>query len=166
MFACTLCYGLFSPCPPVQFTSEFSLRCYLFRDDIATCICFQNMNHLLSQVFWEENKSLCLFLVKDVLYLCLNSAITFPGISHLACHNDTQGIASLRELQRLPDHNETASLYLGLFGTNRVLLNFVARHEYENQCQQKFRILKLVWKSENRALVCLLSFHRLSRLKS
>lgn len=90
--------------------------------------------------FWEENKSLCLPLVWDVLYLHPNSAITFAGESHHACHNDTQDIATLLEQQHWPNHNETAMLYLGVFGTNRALLPCVACHEYENRCQQKFRI--------------------------
>lgn len=75
-----------------------------------------------------------------MLYLRLNSAITFAGESHLACHNDTQRIATLLAQQQWPDHNETAMLYLGMFGKNGALLPCVARHEYENRCQQKFRI--------------------------
>lgn len=99
------------------------------------------MNHLLSQVSGKKTKVFCLFSVWDVLYLHLSGAITFAGESHLACHNDTQDMAALLEQQHWPDHNETAMLYLGVFGTNRALLPCVACHEYENRRQQKFRIL-------------------------
>lgn len=50
-------------------------------------------------------------------------------------------MAPLLEQQHWPDHNETAMLYLGVFGTNRALLPCVACHEDENRRQQKFRIL-------------------------
>lgn len=91
--------------------------------------------------FWEENKSLCLFSVWDDLYLHLNSAITFAGESHLACRNDTQGIATLLWQQHRPDHNETAMLYLGVFGKNRALLPYVACHECEKPTSTKVQDL-------------------------
>lgn len=71
------------------------------------------MNHLLSQVSGKKTKVFCLFLVRDELYLRLNSAITFAGESHRACHNHTQDRAARLEQQHWSDHNETAMLYLG-----------------------------------------------------
>lgn len=46
--------------------------------------------------------------------------------NHLVCHNDTQDIAAIWEHQHWPDHNETATLYLAMFGKNRALLPCVA----------------------------------------
>lgn len=90
--------------------------CYLYRDDIDDVHLLPKHESSSEPGFWEENKSLCLFPVWDDLYLHLNGAITFAGESHLACHNDTQGIATLLWQQHRPDHNETAVLYLGMFG--------------------------------------------------
>lgn len=88
-----------------------------------TCILLPKHESSPEPRFWEENKS-PLFSVWDVLYLRLSSAITFAGENHPDCHNDTQGIATLLEQQQLPDHNEIAMLYLGVFGTNRALLPY------------------------------------------
>lgn len=78
---------------PLAMYFEYS-RCCLLREDKVKYVCGQNMNHLLRQVSGKKMR-LGLLLVCDVLYLLLNSAITFAGESHVACHNDTQDIATL-----------------------------------------------------------------------
>lgn len=82
-------------CPLVHLGNVFSIQPLLFLKRWYSDMHLLRKHESSSDPgLWEKNKSLCLFLVWDELYLYLRSAITFAGKSHLACHNDTQDIAT------------------------------------------------------------------------
>lgn len=70
------------------------------------------------------------------LYLPLNGAITLAGESRVVGHNDTRDRATLLEPQQWPDHNETATLYLGPVLHNRAFPGD-ASHEQEEPKPRK-----------------------------
>lgn len=88
------------------------------------------MTHLLRQVSGKKKTSRGLLLLWHVLYLPLSGAITLTGESRVVGHNDTRDVAILLQPQQWPDHNETATLYLGPVLHNRAF-PAVASHEQE-----------------------------------
>jgi len=93
----------------LRFTLEihFQSSCYCLQgDNIVTCICFQNMNHILSQVVWEENKSLCLLCGMCYIYVStvqlplLGKAISLVIMIHKTrpyCRSNSIGLTIMRQ---------------------------------------------------------------------
>lgn len=85
---------------------------------------------IFSDRFLGRRKQAAVCCCCGMCYICLNGAITFAGESCVVGHNDTQDIAIWLEPQQWPDHNETATLYLGPVLHNRAFPG-VASHEQE-----------------------------------
>lgn len=89
-------------------------RCYLSGDNAVTCICFQTTNHLVIQVSGKKTKVFVLDVGCAIFTSQQGNYLHWQN--HVVCHNDTQDIAAIWEHQHWPDHNETATLYLAMFG--------------------------------------------------
>lgn len=80
--------------------------------------------------FWEEeNKPRSVVVVACAIFASQRCNY-LAGESRVVGHNDTWDVAILLQPQQWPDHNETATLYLGAVLHNRAFPG-VASHEQE-----------------------------------